>query len=809
MMNLTNSSVRSHLILSGALAATAALAPGALANDITPLLVWGASIDGAATPVDPSYTEAFSGIALGGRHGLVIVYPGNSIRGWGRSTEGQITVPDLVGATTYTMVAAGTDHTALLKSDGRIVCVGANDDGQCEVPAFFLPYDMVRCGSNFTLARNLNGDIEAWGANGTGAGSAPVLSGRADDFAGGLDHAVALLGDGTIVFWGDNSQGEQTQPTLSGSTVVTAVAAGNNFTAFLKSDGTVEVVGDNSLGQQNVPALGAGQTYTSVRANAFTVGARRSDDTTVIWGNTSNDLDDAPADPEGYRFEDFAIGDGFAGALYALDCDDDGLSDLVEISGDITLDCNGDRRLDSCEPGEVFVASGTVSPFGAGSTVTVGDIDLPDAFGEVVVEVEVKADMGSPGEYLTLALNGQVIDYLFLANGQNCAASPQKETIRIAASMFNAMLIEGDAEFTLTPSPLVSSTECATSSATVRFEYRYDGADCNDNGIPDSCEIVSGNVPDINNNGIPDTCELKPSGDIDGDRSGDIVWYNSTTRGLSVWFMEGLNRTSGGIFTEFVPSGFSFSGMGDLDGDGRHDFVLRNTATGAVRVMLNAGTEVIESATLSSTAAAVLDLLAVVDLDRDGCADLVWRSSGTGKVFGWLMKGQVRRIGAEIGTASNATFLGAGDLDADGDADLLWKLADDTVSGWLMNGLAIQSQGAISGASAVADAFVCEGVGDLDGNGTADIVWRSSETGDVNAWFMDGLTKSSGGLITDTIGLGFRISAIIDLDGDGKRDIVWRRPSNGDIYAWLMNGLTKRSGAFVRASSTAWRVVNP
>ncbi|MFM7052134.1 MAG: FG-GAP-like repeat-containing protein [Planctomycetota bacterium] len=793
----------------GALALAAATASTTLANDVTPLLMWGASADGAADGIDPAYSEAFSGFALGGRHGVVIMYGGQSVRGWGRSTEGQTTAPALGGSLRYTEVAAGTDHTALLRSDGTVVCVGSNAAGQCDVVDSILAYDMIRCGSNFTLVRDLNGDIVGWGANGAGAGVPPVLSGRADDFAGGLDHAVALIGDGTVVFWGDNGEGEQTQPTLGAGVTVSAVAAANNITAFLKSDGTVEVVGDNALGQLNVPALGTGQSYASVRAGGFTVGARRSDGQIVMWGNTSNDLDDAPATPADSVFDDFEIGNGFAGAVYALDCDDDGLADIVEISGDITLDCNGDLRLDSCEPGEVVIASSTVSPFGSGDTVTVGDVDLPDAFGEVVVEVEVKADLGSPGEYLTLALNGQVIDYLFLSGGQNCATTAQKETIRIAASMYNAMLVDGDAEFTLTPSSLVSETECAASSATVRFSYRYEGADCNDNGVPDSCEVVAGGVPDINNNGIPDTCELEPSGDIDGDGQGDIVWYNGITRGLSVWFMEGLNRTSGGIFTEFVPVGFAFSGMGDLDGDGRNDFVLRNTATGAVRVMLNAGTEVVESATLSQTAAAGLDLLAVVDLDRDGCADLVWRSSGTGKVFGWLMKGQVRRIGAEIGTASNATFLGAGDLDADGDADLLWRLADNTVSGWLMNGLAIQSQGPISGAGAVASQFVCEGVGDLDGDGTADMVWRSSETGDVNAWFMDGLTKSSGGLVTDTVGLTFRLAAIVDLDGDGKRDIVWRRPSNGDIYAWLMDGLTKRSGAFVRASSLSWRVVNP
>jgi hypothetical protein len=35
--------------------------------------------------------------------------------------------------------------------------------------------------------------------------------------------------------------------------------------------------------------------------------------------------------------------------------------------------------------------------------------------------------------------------------------------------------------------------------------------DCNNNGIPDLCDVLSGTSPDINSNGIPDECELPPA----------------------------------------------------------------------------------------------------------------------------------------------------------------------------------------------------------------------------------------------------------------------------------------------------------
>ena len=42
------------------------------------------------------------------------------------------------------------------------------------------------------------------------------------------------------------------------------------------------------------------------------------------------------------------------------------------------------------------------------------------------------------------------------------------------------------------------------------------GPDCNDNGVPDACDIASGASQDVNNNGIPDECEDTCPWDLDG-----------------------------------------------------------------------------------------------------------------------------------------------------------------------------------------------------------------------------------------------------------------------------------------------------
>ncbi len=790
-------------LLAGAASASAS------ADNISPILGWGLSTSSAEDGLDPAYTEFFSAFALGDNHGVAIVAPGLTVRGWGLNTSGQATVPPLAGALRYLSVAAGSDHTALVRSGGVIVCVGSNTFGQCDVPVHILPYDAVTCGANFTIARDINGDLLAWGDNAAGQTTIPVLGGRAEDFAGGLDHAAALRGDSTVFLWGDNTEGELTQPTPVGAEFVINIKCGWNTTAFLMSDGTVQVVGDNSLLQQVVPPLAGAEVYSSLRAHGYTLGARRSDGETVLWGNTSNDLDTPPATPAASLFADFQIGLNFAGQMFALDCDRNDEPDTVQIAVDPALDCNSDNRIDTCEVGTVIEESSTVAPFSSASTVTVTGTDLPDAVGDVTVEVEVKADIGSPGEYLTLTFNGQVIDYVFLQGGVNCPASFQKSTMFIPSALFNAMLDNGSATFELTASTLVSSVECPTSAAKVTFQYYDDSADCNGNEIPDSCELADGDIADINGDGIPDTCQLAPIGDLDGDRKGDIVWINPGSRQFAVWFMDGLTRTAGGYLAEGLTAGYDFGGIGDLDGDGRSDIVMRNLTTGAVRALLLTGTAVAESGDITGVVPSEYRMLGVVDLDGDGNDDILWKSATTGKVFGWLMHGLIKLDSGEIGPTTGLTYLGSADLDADGDADLLWRNTTNVVSGWLMNGLTIQTQADVTGAGPVFSDWAPSGMADMNGDGKADLLWRNTTTGQLNGWLMDGLTKLSGATITSSVGLGYTMAALVDLDGDSMSDLVWRNNASGDVNAWLMNGLVKRSGAFVRSATLDWRIANP
>jgi hypothetical protein len=83
------------------------------------------------------------------------------------------------------------------------------------------------------------------------------------------------------------------------------------------------------------------------------------------------------------------------------------------------------------------------------------------------------------------------------------------------------------------------------------------------------------------------------------------------------------------------------------------------------------------------------------------------------------------------------------------------------------------------------------GVGDFNGDGDADILWRNAATGEVDMWLMNGVTvASTATLLTDP---NWSVAGVGDYTGDGRDDILWHNAGTGATVAWLMNGSTVAS----------------
>lgn len=296
---------------------------------------------------------------------------------------------------------------------------------------------------------------------------------------------------------------------------------------------------------------------------------------------------------------------------------------------------------------------------------------------------------------------------------------------------------------------------------------------------------------------------------IDSDVKGDVVFVNPNSRLVTSWLMDGLSRKAGAPLGTQFPSGWRCDAIGDLDGNGTADMLWRDVNTGRIHAWLLENAVLLQSVQISGPLGSNWAIVGIGDISGDARGDIILRDTTSGTVEGWLMDGPMRLAVGTIGSASGLVPQYLGDLDGDGLHDIVWRTTAGQPRVWLLDGLTQRFAGPVSGVSPnIALAWTIAGTGDLDGNGTADIVWRHS-SGTVSAWLMDGATRIGSATIHPGVHMKWRIETLRDLDGDGRHDLVWRNSLNGDVYGWLMNGLTRTSSGFVRNAPNAWSMVDP
>jgi hypothetical protein len=143
-------------------------------------------------------------------------------------------------------IAAGKYHTVGLKSDGTVVAVGKNDNGngQCNVSSW-TDITQVAAGAYHTVGLRSDGKVVAVGNDSNGQCS-KVSSWEGlgiTQVAAGYAHTVGLKSDNTVVAVGDSSYDRCSVGSWTG---ITQVAAGDYTTVGLRSNGTVVVVGYRS-----------------------------------------------------------------------------------------------------------------------------------------------------------------------------------------------------------------------------------------------------------------------------------------------------------------------------------------------------------------------------------------------------------------------------------------------------------------------------------------------------------------------------------------------------------------------------------
>ena len=265
--------------------------------------------------------------------------------------------------------------------------------------------------------------------------------------------------------------------------------------------------------------------------------------------------------------------------------------------------------------------------------------------------------------------------------------------------------------------------------------------------------------------------------DFNGDGKTDMLWQHNDGS-LADWTMNGsVISASNAVQTQQGASvapdaSWSIAGTGDFNGDGRADILWRNTGGALAEWSMN-------GATITSNQSPTYQ-------------------------------------GQAVTVDSSWSVVAMGDFNDDGRQDVLWRNSDGTLAEWLMNGSTITSSQALTsqGKAVKPDSsWSIAGAGDFNGDGMSDLLWRQSGTGSLMEWQMNGSQIAASQAITFqgqsvTPDASWSMVEIGDFNGDGKSDMLWRQSSTGQVQEWLMNGSQiVASNSLSSMADASWQVL--
>ena len=277
--------------------------------------------------------------------------------------------------------------------------------------------------------------------------------------------------------------------------------------------------------------------------------------------------------------------------------------------------------------------------------------------------------------------------------------------------------------------------------------------------------------------------------DFNGDGKSDILWRD-TSNNIGMWLMNGTTISQSPVLGNVAA--WAAVGQRDLNSDGNADVFWRDNS-GNVGVWLMNGTKIL-SANVLGNVPTTWTVVGTGNFNGDSYGDVLWRDT-SGNLGIWFMNGKSIVQTAVVGNVPIAWTVAG----VDSKGDIFWyNTTTREVGMWVMNGVNVVQT--VDFGSVPAN-WKIAGVGDFDGNGSTDILWRDT-SGNVGIWLMNG-TQIMSTSVLGNVPTNWNVAQTGDYNGDGMSDILWIDTS-GNVGAWFMNGTTVSSVTQYGNVGTTW-----
>lgn len=229
---------------------------------------------------------------------------------------------------------------------------------------------------------------------------------------------------------------------------------------------------------------------------------------------------------------------------------------------------------------------------------------------------------------------------------------------------------------------------------------------------------------------------------------------------------------------------------GDVNGDGNLDFLTTNANDHSISVMLGDGRSNFSPAPNSPVIAArhPYDVVALSDVNGDGRLDIITPDLMSNKVAVLLGDGRggfVPSPSSPFTMGPRPGYVSVGDINRDGKSDFVATHDDDPLAVVMLGDGAGGFQATASSPLRPERAVWGTAIGDVNGDGLADIAMASGASASVVIMLGDGRGGFTPGAKQLRAGTWVTYVAMADFNKDGKLDIVASNYGSGDISVWL------------------------